>query len=259
MARKTAKADIAKVDSNDLQKVVDIRRTVTISINRIFPNSSNKNRMGGQYMAALKANMANPNIGFTIPILVRPSPEMVQYEEGKTYSPEYLDGLISEPEMKFEIIDGEHRWRAAKEIGYQRVPVVVFPPMPDSLAKFIMLESNQIKGATKDEHIHEILESIYSSSDTWLEQVEDDLHTMLVMDAKADDTDKYGLEDVEVENDRPASTPVTLFFSENQREQFRKSIGALRLANGCTNEEAVIQVIEFFEMNTGFGDHPKEE
>jgi hypothetical protein len=259
MARKTAKADMTKVDRDELQKVVDVRRNVVMDINRIHPNKVNRNKMGTQYMAALKASMVNPHVAFTIPILVRPDPQMVAFDPAVTYTPEFLEELVStRPDVTFEIIDGEHRWKAAKEIGYQRIPVVVFPPIPDSLAAFIMLESNQVRGATKDEDLHAVLESIYSSEDSWMDQVDDDLHTMLVMDPKISDADKYDLGDVDVENDHPAATPVTMFFSDTQRERFRKIVGQLRLVHGITNEEAVMMMIEHFETSTGFGTIPKE-
>lgn len=258
MARKTAKVDLTKVDRSLLQQIVDLRRNVVVDINRIHPNAVNRNKMGTQYMAALKAAMMNPHVAFTIPILVRPHPEKVSFDPSVTYTPEFLDGIVADPSMTFEIIDGEHRWRAAKEIGYQRIPVVVFPPIQDSLAAFIMLESNQVKGSTKDEDLHAVLETIYSSNDDWMEKLDDDLHTMLVMDPKIADADKYDLGDVDVENDHPASTPVTMFFSESQRERFRKVVGQLRLVHGITNEEAIMMLVEHFEETTGFGAIPKE-
>jgi hypothetical protein len=260
MARKTAKTDVAKIDSSSLQKIVDLRKSLLLDINRIIPNSYNKNKMGSQYMAALKANMSNPNIGFTIPILVRPDPDMVPFEEGKIHPLDYIDELISNPDMKFTIIDGFHRFICSKEIGYQRIPVVILPPMAESLAKFLTLESNQIKGATSDTDIHSILDSIYSSGDKWFEEQDNSLHDLLVMDAPEENNGAYDLGDIDVENNHPTATPVTLFFSELQREKFRKIIGQLRLVNsGCTNEEAVIQVIEHFETTTGFGDQQEKE
>jgi len=157
------------------------------------------------------------------------------------------------------IIDGEHRWKAAKELGLSKVPVICFPPMPESLAKYITMESNEIHGATKDDAKKSILDDIYSSDDSWVTEESDiDLHTMLVLDPDIVDVDKYGMNDDDLEPDKPQSSPVTIFFSETQKEKFRKIVGQLRLVHGMTQEEAVIHVVEHFEESTGFGIIPKE-
>jgi len=232
MPKRTAKVDHSKIDHEQLKQVMEKRKSFLIPINKIHPNSFNKNRMGVQYYAALKAGIADPRIGILKPILIRNDP---------TKSGEY------------EIVDGEHRWKAATEVGYTEVPVINLDDLPEAWAKFLMIESNQVHGETPDEEVKRIL--VEAKKD--MEDEDLDLWAMAVVDEPIEDSEKYGLDDEEFNvggSDIEPTSQINLFFTEEQITKWRRIIGQLRLTDGRSQEEAVMQCIEFFEESTGFGE-----
>jgi len=235
MAKRTAKVDLSKIDRKKLDDLIAKRSQVLlVSPQDVFPNPYNKNKMGAQYFAALKANMANPSIGFTMPILVRPH---------------------AEKEGAWMIVDGEHRWKASKEIGLDRIPAINLDDMPEALAKFIMLESNAVRGATDDADQKKILEEIENDPVF----AEFDIWAATVTDAPMDDASKYALDEEELDATSEETTQVALYFTGPQMELYRKIVGQLRLARGITAEAAVIECIQFFGESTGFGDPTGDE
>lgn len=235
---KTAKVDLSKVDKEALQKVIGQRQYKLINVNDICPNPYNKNKMGQQYFAALKANLADERVGFTIPILVRPNPD-------------------KDSTVPYMIIDGEHRWRGAKDIGYLEIPCIVFPQMSESLAQYLMIESNAIHGDTADADIKKILSTI--ESDDFLKGL--DVWANTVTDAPVEDEQKYALGDDDLADiGTDATVPVTLYLKRpEQIDKFRVVVGQLRLSSGCTQEEAVMQIVEHFMESTGFGETTGDE
>lgn len=59
------------------------------------------------------------------PILVRPHPVL---------------------EGRYQIIDGEHRWKAAMENGFQEIPIIVVEESNERRAKLRTLAMNNIHG-----------------------------------------------------------------------------------------------------------------
>ena len=74
---------------------------MAILIDVLDPNPWNPNRMTPEMRKTLRLNLQRE--GFVNPLTVR--------EVGN----------------RFQIINGEHRWRIAQELGYQTVPCVVLP------------------------------------------------------------------------------------------------------------------------------------
>lgn len=58
------------------------------------------------------------------------------------------------------IIDGEHRWTAAKEIGFLEAPMVVLNGIPEAKAKTLTIAMNQKRGEFKDKELGELIRSI---------------------------------------------------------------------------------------------------
>lgn len=92
-----------------------------IPIDLVHPNDWNPNHMQGKVYEFLKKNISSK--GFYQPIVVIKDPN----SEG------------------YVIIDGEHRWRAAKESGFEEIEVKVLD-IPLTLAKAETINANRIKG-----------------------------------------------------------------------------------------------------------------
>jgi ParB-like chromosome segregation protein Spo0J len=241
MAKRTAKVDMTKIDRKKLMEVLRSRVSQLIDINEVVPNPYNINKMGGQYFAALKANMADPDIGFTIPLLVRPNPAQIENPDAP----------------KWMIVDGEHRWKAASELGYEQVPAVNVGSMPEAIAKYMMVESNQVRGSTDDA----ALKNLVMELEKEFEAMERDtaLWDNLVLAPPDEDTDKYKVDEDDLETEIESKHPVSLYLSSEQIGVWRRITGQLRLAHGFSIEEAVMTMVRHFEVTTGFGDKTGDE
>lgn len=93
-----------------------------IPLANIKPNKWNPNVQLPQIYNSLKKNITDN--GFTSPILVRTIVE----------------------EQEWEIIDGEHRWKACIELGYDAIKSEDIGVISDSLAKALTLALNNIRG-----------------------------------------------------------------------------------------------------------------
>lgn len=91
-----------------------------IAIQSVVPSGFNPNQMTEKEFDGLKRSLQS--VGMLSPIVVRPI--------GKG---------------KYSIIDGEHRWQAAKHLGWKEVPIVVIE-MSELEAKRAVIAANRIKG-----------------------------------------------------------------------------------------------------------------
>jgi ParB/RepB/Spo0J family partition protein len=142
--RKTRKA-IAK--QNVALKTL---RVEEVPIDSINPNAWNPNRQSDHDFELLKRSMTEN--GFTQPVIV--------LRESRT------------------IVDGEHRWRAARDLGYELIPVV-FVDMTLSQAKIATLSHNRARGSEDLEMAAAILRDLealgqldWAADSLMLEQVE---------------------------------------------------------------------------------------
>jgi ParB family chromosome partitioning protein len=104
-----------------------------IDINLIDPNPWNPNQMDGGTFAHLLAEFKR--VGCIQPILVRPVAS------------------------RFQIIDGENRWRAGKEFGMTSMDAVV-KEMTDDQAKVTTINMNKIKGSDDPIKLAELLKAL---------------------------------------------------------------------------------------------------
>jgi len=118
MAKFKGKAQVEK--KNEVLKALDVQY---ITHDRIVPNTYNPNRQSEDEFELLKRSMTED--GFTQPIVC------VQHEDQK--------GM-------FRIVDGEHRWRCSKELGYAEIPIVV-TPMTMEQARIATLRHNRARGS----------------------------------------------------------------------------------------------------------------
>jgi ParB/RepB/Spo0J family partition protein len=93
-----------------------------VGVDEITPNDYNPNDMEAEFFEAIVAQVKEE--GMNQPVLVRVDPEN--------------DG-------RFLIVDGEHRWRASKIAGKQKVGVIVVP-FDEKQAKVRTLSMNNLRG-----------------------------------------------------------------------------------------------------------------
>jgi hypothetical protein len=129
--------------SEDLATTADGVKTVgaaeqRIPVGELHPNSWNPNRMDAfmyeKEMASMRA------FGFVDPITVRQLP----------------DG-------SFEILDGEHRWRAAQDIGMKMVPIWNLGEVPDAIAKQLTIVLNETRGRADETKLSALLADLLTS------------------------------------------------------------------------------------------------
>lgn len=95
---------------------------LTIPITQLHPNPWNPNRMNDrQYQAAIESITT---YGFIDPITARPHPDQ---------------------ENAYQVIDGEHRYKAAQELGIENVPITLIH-VTDAQAKKLTIILNETRG-----------------------------------------------------------------------------------------------------------------
>ena len=105
---------------------------VRIAVEDIHPNLWNPNRQDAFIYEKELASIRN--FGFVLPIVVRGSRR-----------------------AGWEIVDGEHRWRAAKELGYTELPCWSLGPIPDDTAKQLTIVLNETRGQVQPDLLRPLL------------------------------------------------------------------------------------------------------
>ncbi len=113
--------------------VVGVQRIVAVG--ELRPNTWNYNRQREGTFNRLVAVIRRH--GFTKPVIVRQTPT----------------GL--------EIVDGEHRWRAAKLLGLQQVPIVDLGAIPDRHAKEMTVVLNELGGDADEARLGDLLRDVH--------------------------------------------------------------------------------------------------
>ena len=104
-------------------------------ISSLKANPWNPNEMGEKTQAFLVREIKR--MGFLQPILIN------------------KDGMI---------IDGEHRWRAAKDAGLKEIPVVQID-VDDNQARILTMNMNQIKGDNNPVKVAELIKELQTDFD----------------------------------------------------------------------------------------------
>jgi ParB family chromosome partitioning protein len=126
-----------------MSKAFDLQE---IEVGRLQPNPWNPNRMSEEMYHKLKAYIKRE--GLVEPIVVRPKGEC------------------------YEILGGFHRWRIAKELGYETVPCAVVD-LDDRRAKILSINLNEMKGQTVSALLSELVHDL--SQELTLEDLESQL------------------------------------------------------------------------------------
>lgn len=153
-----------------------------VDVEQIEPNLYNPNEMGDKAFEKLKEEYER--VGYLQPVLVRPMPcrkVLENLEEGEKYTDKIEEtdrcgeckGCESD---SFEIVDGEHRWRAAKQKGLGKIKCVV-KEMSDEDVRITTLNMNDIKGSDDPVQLAEVLGDLEETGNT-----ANDLDELLYMD-----------------------------------------------------------------------------
>lgn len=114
---------------------------LTAHVNQLHPNPWNPNRMNDRQYAAAKESIEA--YGFIDPITVRAHPE--------------LSG-------EYQVIDGEHRWKAAQELGIDTVPIVLIT-VTDQQAKKLTIILNETRGNADTIDLAQLLDNLSTELD----------------------------------------------------------------------------------------------
>lgn len=148
-----------------VSKSMDVKITILqVEVARLRPNPWNTNSVGAQNYEKLKGSIEK--LGFFKPILARE-----------------LDG------GQFEILGGEHRWRAAMEQGISTVPVISVGKISDLVAKQMSLVDNERYGEDDQVALQRLIEEIQSELDYQLSEIapyDDELAATLARESAID-------------------------------------------------------------------------
>ncbi|HBZ7265986.1 TPA: ParB N-terminal domain-containing protein [Klebsiella variicola subsp. variicola] len=148
-----------------VSKSMDVKITILqVEVARLRPNPWNTNSVGAQNFEKLKGSIEK--LGFFKPILARE-----------------LDG------GQFEILGGEHRWRAAMEQGISTVPVISVGKISDLVAKQMSLVDNERYGEDDQVALQRLIEEMQSELDYQLSEIapyDDELAATLARESAID-------------------------------------------------------------------------
>ena len=148
-----------------VSKSMDVKITILqVEVARLRPNPWNTNSVGAQNFEKLKGSIEK--LGFFKPILARE-----------------LDG------GQFEILGGEHRWRAAMEQGISTVPVISVGKISDLVAKQMSLVDNERYGEDDQVALQRLIKEIQSDLDYQLSEIapyDDELAATLARESAID-------------------------------------------------------------------------
>ena len=111
----------------------------TMATRKVKPNVWNPNRMSAETYQSLRYGLEN---------------------DGWIGQPLIVLGRDDAGEERNIIIDGEHRWRVAKEIGFKTVPCFVLDGMSEAKAKSLTIAMNQRRGEFDADGLRALLASI---------------------------------------------------------------------------------------------------
>ena len=198
-----------------------------VEIDQLKPNEYNPNEMTNEQMQVLIDDIKEN--GFVGPIVVN----------GKN-----------------EIINGYHRWEAAKFLGYSRVPIIRFNPIDEDHQKMLTIGWNTKHGDMNPTKLAQLvldlsqrhsLDEMASRLGYSEEQIKDKLSMSQVTPEFMEQIKKQAEE-------RQKEIPVVMNFAVSNEEQ-TIILDALELAGGKTNGEKLYRLSqEYLTQKTSNGE-----
>ncbi len=179
-------------------------------IHQIYPNSWNPNMTSKRVDEAIRESIGT--YGMVDPITCRRHPE--------------LDGAL-------QIIDGEHRLEACKEMGFKTVPVVILD-INDANAKKLTIIANETRGRAEKVSLSQLVAEIAEELDAHelmlgMPYYEDEFENMIGEGVTAGDLSPekewQGMPEFENKNGYGWKQLVVHFETEEDFTEFQKRIG----------------------------------
>lgn len=134
----------------------------TVPIHLVSPNGWNPNRQTSWMFEKQKHSLET--FAQSAPILVRRVPLRGNTPTSLSAdgSPQALSGTLGE-EYAYEIVDGEHRWRAAQELGWDEVSVWDLGNLTDAESKQLTVIMNELSGSPEIDELAILLADLDES------------------------------------------------------------------------------------------------
>jgi len=117
-------------------------KSLTVSVDDIHANKWNYNTQSDFIYEKMKQSISR--FGFVEPIVCRSSNDK---------------GALG----FYEIIGGEHRLKAAKELGFNKIPIIDIGALPDATAQKLMIVLNETKGRPDQDQLAAIISQLDSA------------------------------------------------------------------------------------------------
>lgn len=226
------KAKKPPVDEAPPELVKLVGEVVIEDLSSVKPNDWNPNEMTEEMMQSLEYGLLNDGWLVSQALLIWRTDE-----KGK---------------VKNIIIDGEHRWTKAVELGMTKGPMVFLDGLTMAKAKALTIKMNQKRGNFVDRLLADVVRDIQLDigDDISLDLgiTEDELMAMMALDPTDVDTPdgkKPTIDEDDDEDEQGGSggmrgsssyvTQVQLFFATEKREEWDRYISKLSKAYGTDN------------------------
>jgi ParB-like chromosome segregation protein Spo0J len=141
MKTKTIDEKVAKIAKDEEGKLIVIGPEIEVPVSRLQPNKYNYKEMSTFMLDTLKR--AIDKQGFIFPIIAR---------SGNANGP-FKD-------KRLEIIDGEHRYKAAVALQLSHVIIKDLGNVPDEVAKTLTVSLNEIHGTSRPDDLAKIIKDL---------------------------------------------------------------------------------------------------
>lgn len=150
--------------------------------------------------------------------------------------------IVREVGDSYEIIGGEHRWKALSELGYEEVSIINLGSLSDEEAKKISLIDNGRYGEDDAFKLSELLSSLGSIEDlsSYMPYTDTSLETLF------SNTSSINLDDLKVEDDEELEEEI------KPKEKPLKTHAVMRFKVPLKDVEVVQDLIENIMVEQGY-------
>jgi len=158
------------------------------------------------------------------------------------------ESLIINPK-NMTLINGHHRLRAMKELGYAEAPCIFYEPADEAEHRILSIAWNRKRGTFNEQKLHNLIKSIHDSGKYSLEELAEKLgfnSSEIKEKLEAIQIDENLIKKLEMDVvERERSLPALLSFSVN-KEDLEIIEEALGLASEKSRGKALAEVCRAF-------------